>query len=231
MEHEVFWRTVIHFFVNNHPMLSTTYIDPIIDYVRHQKYVPERTVGPDGAVVDGSPPKPNFSMKGRSAAKLIRLVDDWHTELSGLEDVPYKSWNPCGHLGFEHEEIDSELARTVRWTIDELLTSGQLGVEGRVMHHCVASYVDRCASGERSIWSMRVTDLEALEPEPLHVLTIAVDPARKQVVEARGKHNLKPFDGRRASNARGTRGLYMHFLRESPRILRMWMDREGMTHG
>ncbi len=98
------------------------------------------------------------------------------------------------------------------------------------MHHCVGSYADRCISGEKTIWSMRIVDLEAEEPEQMHVLTIAVDPKRRAVTESRGKYNLKPFDRARVSKKRRTNGLYLRFLRESARIMRLWMDKEGLIH-
>ena len=230
-ENEAFWRTVVHFFVNNHPMLSRTYIEPILDYIRFRKYEPRRIVRADRSVVEAQPPQPNFAMKGRSADKLLREVDDWHAQLSGLDNVPLKTWKPCGLQEFSYEEIDEKLGRRVEWTIHELLTSAQLGVEGRVMHHCAGSYTDRCMSGKNSIWSMRITDMEAEEPDPMHAMTIAVDAKRRAVTEARGKYNLRPFDNKRVSKKRRTGGLYLRFLRESPRILRLWMDKEGFTHG
>ena len=98
------------------------------------------------------------------------------------------------------------------------------------MHHCVSSYADRCAAGERAIYSIRVVDLETDEPETMHVLTVAVDPKKRQVTEARGKYNLKPFDSKRLGKRRSMHGLYLHFLRESARIQRLWMEREGLTH-
>ena len=229
-DNEEFWFSVIHFFINNHPMLSTTYINPIIDYIRHQKYEPQRILQPDGQVVDGAPPQPNYSMKGRGADKLLRAVDEWHAQLSGLENMPLKTWKPSGLHEFSYREIDGKLERQVEWTIGELVTSAQLGVEGRIMHHCVGSFSERCMSGSVSIWSIQVVDLEAEEPDPMHVLTIAVDPKRRAVTEARGKYNLKPFDKKLSTRKLGTGGLYMHFLREAARIMRIWMDREGLSH-
>lgn len=232
LENEDFWVGVVHFFVNNHPMLSHTYVEPIIDYLRHQKYENERIVQADGSVVKGPPPQPNYAMKGRSADKLLRQVDDWHAQLSGLENMPLKTWNPCGLRAFSHQERDQKINRQVEWSAHELLTSAQLGVEGRVMHHCVGSYTDRCAAGERSIWSIRVVDVEVAEAEreTMHVLTVSVDAKKRTVTEARGKYNLRPSDRTRLGKKRNANGLYLHFLHESARILRLWMDREGLSH-
>ena len=229
-ENEDFWVTVIHFFVNN-PMLERSYVAPIIDYIQHQKFTPRRIVRPDGTVVEGPPPHPQFSVKARSAVKLLRQVDEWHVQLTGEENVHIETWKPSGLREFAHTEIDAETGRTFAWTIHELCTSAQLSVEGRVMHHCVASYTRRCVSGEASIWSLRVQDMDAQESEPYNVLTIALDIRKRTVTQARGRYNLQPFDRASLVKQRRAGRPYLLLLRESARILRLWMDREGLTHG
>lgn len=230
LENEDFWVTVVHFFVNN-PMLEGSYVEPIIDYIRHQKFTPQRILQPDGTFVEGPPPHPSFSVKGRSAVKLLRQVDEWHVQLTGEENVHIEKWEPSKFQEFTHTEIDSETGRTFTWTIQELCTSAQLAVEGRVMHHCVASYTRRCVSGEASIWSLRVQDMDAVEGEPYNVLTIALDTKKRLVTQARGRYNLQPFDRASLAKQRRTGRPYLRLLRESARILRLWMDREGLTHG
>ena len=126
-----------------------------------------------------------------------------HALLSGLENMPLKTWSSCGLNEFKYRETDQKINRPIEWSVHELVTSAQLGVEGRVMHNCVGSYADRCHSGERAIWSIRVVDLETEEPETMHVLTVAIDPKKRTVTEARGKYNLKPFDGKRVSVVKG----------------------------
>ena len=64
-ENEDFWETVVHF-IANQTFLDRSYINPIIDYIRNQKYTPQRIPRPDGTEVDGPPPHPSFCMKGRS---------------------------------------------------------------------------------------------------------------------------------------------------------------------
>ena len=94
-------------------------------------------------------------MKGRSAAKLLNQVDQWHETLSGAEDVPLKTWAATGLAGFRLEEYDAQLKCNLVWTIYELCTSQQLQAEGRIMGHCVFSYTDQCLAGDTSIWSLR----------------------------------------------------------------------------
>ena len=230
-DNEEFWVTVVHFFVNNYPMLDGSYFEPIIDYIRYHKYVPRRITRPDGTVVEGSPPNPNFAMKGRSAEKLVRLVDEWHNQLTGDENIPLKKWASCGLREYSCDEADEETGRNITWTVHELRTSPQLGAEGRAMNHCVFTFADRCLSGETSIWSIRVQDMDDEESEQENILTVAVDNKKKTVTQARGRYNLEPFSGIRAKKKRRAGQSYLRLLRESARILRLWMDREGLAHG
>ena len=77
LENEAFWETVVHFLANQ-TFLERSYLIPIIDYIRNQKFTPHRIPQPDGTQIDGPPAHPTFCMKGRSINKLIRQVDVWH---------------------------------------------------------------------------------------------------------------------------------------------------------
>ena len=231
-EHEAFWETVVQFLANQ-SFLDRGYVNPIIDYIRNQKFTPQRIPQPDGTEIEGPPPHPSFCMKGRSINKLICQVDTWHEELTGSEDVAFETWGPSGFKEFEHVGVDPELKRNIQWTIHELITSQQLYAEGRIMHHCAGSYVKRCGSGERSIWSLRALDLDAAEENQVveHVLSMEVDNKKKAVVQNAGKYNLKPFGKKHMARERKTGNVYLHLLRQAPTIMRLWMDREGLSHG
>ena len=232
LENEDFWETVVQFLANQR-FLDRSYIGPIIDYIRNQKYTPQRIPQPDGTETEGPPPHPNFCMKGRSANKLIRQVDVWHQELTGMEDVDLQTWEPSGFNEFEHTAFNTELKRNIQWTVHELITSQQLYAEGRIMSHCAGSYTRRCASGEKSIWSIRALDLDAAEENQIqeHVLTIEVDNKKRAVIQDRGKYNLQAFGKKHMARERNTNNVYLLLLRYAPTIMRMWMDRSGLSHG
>ena len=232
LENEDFWETVVHFLANQ-TFLDRSYINPIIDYIRNQKFTPQRFPQPDGTETEGPPPHPNFCMKGRSINKLIRQVDIWHQELTGMEDVAFETWQPSGFKEMEHVEFNPELKRNVQWSLHELITSQQLYAEGRIMHHCAGSYAKRCLAGEKSLWSLRALDLDAAEENQIqeHVLTIEVDIKKKAVVQNAGKFNLKPFGKKHVARERKTDNVYLLLLRYAPTIMKMWMDREGLSHG
>ena len=196
---EAFWITVSHFFVHN-PFLERTYVEPAVDYIQAHKYSPTRVPQPDGSTIQGPPIHPNFSIKGRSAGKLLALVDDWHQDLSDFEEVAGETWEASGIGTLDLEEVSpiesvsdgAPESERLRWRIVELGSSRLLRHEGKVMHHCVGSYARKCVTGEKSIWSLRVC-VDDGDAEK-HILTIAVDNKRKLVTQARGKYNMQPFD-------------------------------------
>ena len=79
-----------------------------------------------GGSYQGTPPHPNFCMKGRSVNKLIREVDNWHQVITGMQDVVLETWEGSGFNRFEHINYNEEIKRTIRWTVQDLLTSQQL---------------------------------------------------------------------------------------------------------
>ena len=75
-------------------------------------------------------------------------------------------------------------APPIVWQLMELTTGAQLRTEGTALHHCVASYADRCWRGVSRIWSLRIR-----REKVRHVLTIEVDMKRRAVIQARGWGN------------------------------------------
>lgn len=224
LENEDFWETVVQFLANQ-TFLDHSYINPIVDYIRNQKYTAQRIPQPDGTEIEGPPLHPNFCMKGRSINKLIRQVDVWHQELTGMEDVEFETWESSGFREFEHEVLDSELKRNVQWTVHELITSQQLYAEGRIMHHCAGSYAKRCAAGEKSVWSLRALDLDAEEENQIqeHVLTIEVDNKKKPSFKTPASLISSPFAKNTSpNNAKPTTSTFTSFANPPPLCVCGW---------
>jgi hypothetical protein len=186
-EHEEFWQTVLHFFVNE-PMLDPLHVGPIVDYLNDQRFVPQEILTEEGELRLG-PLQPNLTMKGRTQRSLLRQVEEWHKRLRHRPKATPVHWkrSDIGEFHYvEKERRDQELART--WTIRELLSSGELYREGLAMQHCVVSYVRACAGRASSIWSMRIEN-------PLRrdrVMTIEVDMKRRMICQARRRRNARP---------------------------------------
>jgi hypothetical protein len=225
---EPFWASVVQFFAN-HSMLEYTYVGAIVDYIHFQKFVPQQLPGPNGQPIEGPPAQPHFSMKSRSITKLLRLVDEWHGHLNADDYIiaDNDSWESAGFREFEREEDDDFSGERVQWSIRELRTQLDLVTEGHAMHHCIASYARRCIEGSQSVWSMQLASPDKL---PQRVLTIALDNRKRTVIEYRGKFNMHPHDNKRTAPKYWQDRPYLYYLRESARILRLWMEREGLKH-
>jgi hypothetical protein len=141
-------------------------------------------------IVMRDPPQPSFSMKGRTAQSIIRLMQEWHRDL-GVANGGV-TWGPSSLRPMVVEEPSQDpSAASVIWHLIELTNGAQLRTEGTSLRHCVASYADRCWRGASRIWSLRVRRGEKVR----HVLTIEVDMKRRAVVQARGWGN-RPASGK-----------------------------------
>jgi hypothetical protein len=198
-----FWRTAWRFLIAHSSSLDLAQVGPIVDFlqaIRHERTTVETIDGP----LLREPPQPTFSLRGRSLASVIRLMDEWHRGL-GLRSDGY-SWPGSRQRPLFVEEPAAEPARSSRWwEVVELTTSEQLRVEGAALQHCVASYAGSCWGGASRIWSMRVRGERTVRS----LLTIQVDPRRNAIVQARGFRN-RPAGGKALE------------------VLRAWAERERL---
>ena len=208
---ESFWSTVVLFLVEN-PMLDPDMVGPIVDYINHQKFVPTE---------EGEPPQPNYTMKGRSAVKLLSQVEEWHERLARDNRQPGGSWESSGIAGFEWMDDKEE---GLRWTIQELTSKRDLTLEGRAMNHCVASYVPNCRRGSKSVWSMQVD----AEGHSARVVTIAVHNPSRNIVEVRGRFNAVPRQSGKNPKNKTLERPYRELLARSGAVLRKWIEAEEL---
>ena len=75
---------MLQFFIAN-PMLDSAHIGPMIDYIHQQRFVSQDVFVAPGVVERRGPPQPNFTMKGRTPASLLRQVEAWHRTLTKTE--------------------------------------------------------------------------------------------------------------------------------------------------
>ena len=145
-DHNDFWITVLQFFIVN-PMLDLAQVGPILDYIHEQRFRTQNVVVAPGVVERRGPAQPNFTMKGRTPASLLRQVNSWHRTLAKVQH-PKIEWPSSGIPAFEFIEGCLKSGNLKIWTISELLNTKALVAEGRKMKHCVATYAHSCASGE-----------------------------------------------------------------------------------
>ena len=112
--------------------------------------------------------------------------------------------------------------------MQELRSSWELAAEGTAMGHCVVSYSDQCADGHTSIWSIGLQNGSGAG-EREGILTVAVDPRRRAVTQARGRYNMLPNQAPRTAQAqRAVHSGYMEKINRSDHVLRRWMERERL---
>jgi PcfJ-like protein len=178
-----FWRAVWMFLIGNARAIDLAQIGPMLDFIqaiRHERVAVETWDG----IVMREPPQPAFSIKGRTVHSMLRLMRDWHRCLGvangGLTWAP----SPLRPMLIEEPSQDPS-APPIVWQLMELTNSAQLRTEGTTLHHCVASYAQRCWRGASRIWSLRVQRGDRVR----HVLTIEVDLKKRAVIQARGWGN------------------------------------------
>jgi hypothetical protein len=187
LENEAFWESVLHFLIN-HPSLNLAQVGPVVDFLQHQKFEWREGVSPEGVFGRQPPPRPDYTMKGRTAASILRQVEEWHKQLGQGTNQPSLTWRRSPFKDFRLVEGSEALGNMRVWTITELLTSRALFLEGQAMRHCVATYAERCACRQTSIWSMQVENQRGRH----RVLTIEVDLHKRTVCQARRKCNRLP---------------------------------------
>jgi hypothetical protein len=181
-----FWRTVWIFLIANARAIDVAQIGPVIDFlqaIRHDRVTVETPTG----VVTRGPLQPSFSLKGRTAQSVLRLMNEWHRGLGMAHGGVAWPASPLRPMFVEQAAADPSAPAAV-WQLTELTNGAQLRVEGSALRHCVASYADRCWRGGSRIWSLRLRRGEKVR----HVLTIEVDMKRRAVVQARGWGNRRP---------------------------------------
>jgi hypothetical protein len=169
-EDEIFWDIAIKWFCDN-PMLDTTHINPLIDYINHCRAE-----------------NPDFSMKGRSAVAMLNGMHEWHNVLSKIRRLKGVEFKPAGLEAVKWTYKVSDKPARDEWTITEILSSKELSAEGTALRHCVYSYARSIAEGRCSIWSVRKNDER--------MITIEVNNKSKEIWQARGFCNRspKPFE-------------------------------------
>jgi hypothetical protein len=181
-----FWRTVWLFLIANSGSIEEAQVGPIIDFlhaVRHERVAVDTAAG----IVMREPPQPQFSMKGRTARSVLRLMEEWHRDL-GLVTGGL-TWEPSRLRPMVLETPQEEpSAPPVLWELTELTNSAQLRAEGVALQHCVASYSHSCWRGASRIWSLR----RRRDSDVRSIVTVEVNPARRTIVQARGFRNRRP---------------------------------------
>lgn len=119
LENENFWEGVLHFFINQ-PSLDFAKIGPVVDFLQHQRFEWREGVTLAGVFGKIPPPHPQYTMKGRTVASILRQVEEWHKEHGKEENKPTIMWRHSPSRDFRFLEGSECLGNMRAWTISEL---------------------------------------------------------------------------------------------------------------
>jgi hypothetical protein len=149
---DAFWLEFIALFARQ-AMFDNRRVPDVVRYLNAQKF--ERQLLRNGQTEP--PPEPGFSLKGRTAASLLRLTDEWLREVrrTTTDRPELMRWGASMVRGGEYclEAPNGELEL---YQVRELLSGRELHAEGQAMHHCVFSYAEACLLGQSAIFSLTV---------------------------------------------------------------------------
>jgi hypothetical protein len=210
-----FWTSVIRWFIR-HPELDKDHVGPIVDYLHHRRSISAETLitgivhlpRPQRATIAAYireallrlahserqiiAQQVNLSIKDRTPEELVREVRTWQLTVArcrqAVAAAPPRTYEwPASDISAFRLAEEGKESKSV-WAIRELLSSIDLQVEGRQMHHCVGSYTQLCVQKESSIWTMELDEAG----ETRKVATIEVDLKRRAIREARCKYDKRP---------------------------------------
>ncbi len=163
---EIFWSKFIQILVNA-GMFNHDKISEIIDYL-------ENKLRED----------PAYHLKGRNFNSLLRQSNNWHSVINKVRYTKLTNWKPCGLSTYAFKEGKDNLQ--YEFVVIELLNSKSLADEGKVMRHCVGSYIMNCARKQSAIFSIRKLKF-GFEIDRL--ATVEVNLSANRVVQAKYKYN------------------------------------------
>jgi len=180
-----FNEQVVNFLVRYEASLDLSGLPRLLGYIHHRYFDEEEE---------------RIHLASCSLSNLYQQMDEWYA----LVNIYYKSryrrlsWPKSNHQAFTYKKEQDE------FSITELLNYEDLCHEGKVLNHCVATYVEDCLDGSCSIWSLRCDGGE----EPRSLVTIEVD-REGNIAQALGKYNAQPEE-------------------EQMDIIKAWARKEGL---
>jgi hypothetical protein len=184
-----FWREVVRFFCA-HPT-TVDDMDDFRDYLAHCHQS-----------------NPAFGLKGRTAASLRRQMRAWHRDLEAIARIEAARrraqaaqaraggqalareadgagrWPGAAIKDWSWSPSDKQRSGREEFLVMQLRTATDLVAETRAMHHCVATYADKCIAGHASIWSLR----RRAAGQTDRLLTIELD-RQSRAIQIRGCAN------------------------------------------
>jgi hypothetical protein len=180
-EHAAFRTETIRWLVHHQAALNDAVYSLVVQWATHEFLEARRRLE---AVRRGELPDPGahagrVRLQGLSPRQAVARALEYQAA-----HLAYR-WSTSRNLQWAGHDLDLELedARG-HWQFVELLRSEALVAESEALHHCVATYDQRCANGRSAIVSMRSGGKS--------VITIEVQPGNLNVVQVCGLQNRRP---------------------------------------
>lgn len=181
------WLDELIFFLNRFNDISEKDLKSVMEFFIAQKSG-NTCVNISGVQepIDVVPLYPNFQLKGRSVASVLRFCEEWKKYINLIKATGSGGdFQPSKVQPFRlHHGKTLVLIKQIK-NVKSLIK------EGKTMSHCVATYAGECASGQSSIWMMK---LHLPTKKIKKALTIEILEKEKTINEALGKCNRSATD-------------------------------------
>lgn len=126
--------------------------------------------------------KEDLDLKRISLSNLLGHVNSWHYRIGIYKKNP-KKYN---RLKFKTESIKGFKFQTIekKYIIKQISSSTELFKEGKLLHHCVFSYLNKCHVNDCAIFSLRIINEQR---EERRLLTIEV--RQNTIYQIKGLYN------------------------------------------
>jgi hypothetical protein len=191
--HPEFWESVIRFLIKN-PALSFEEVREIIGFCHFVKFQESVYENPQNSreLLTNLPPMPDFSLKGRNVASLFRLIGTFEHEIKrseNLNECVKTVALPTAFFGDFETNIVTETGAKRHYTIRQITNDVALMIEGRVMEHCVYTYLKACLDRRSTIWTLAYTEGSSVVNK-----TLTIEVRGNEIVQIRGKVNRLATD-------------------------------------
>jgi len=158
-----FWRRAFELICVVHWDYSPIRIQEYVDYFEYKKYTEDT----------------NYSLKGRTSKSVTRAIINWHEASDYVEKIKLLKlkWNGSN---LKETRLEQE---GINYLIKEITNGKELFSESEKMKHCVFSYIECCARGYTSIWSLKKKVNSTYSPH------ITIEVRNNNVIQIAGKRN------------------------------------------
>jgi PcfJ-like protein len=204
----IFWESVLHFLIKNEG-ISFEEVREVIGFCHFIKFQLTVFADPENGdeYVTNAPIMPDFSLKGRNLTSLFRIIATFENEIKRCINLDEAvKIIPLPRTKFQNfeENITTDLEAKRLYTIRQITNDMELMTEGRVMEHCVYTYLELCLNHCSSIWTLAYTEGSSVVNK-----TLTIEVRGDAITQIRGKINRSPTDFEK-------------------KIIRKWAEKEGL---